>query len=419
MKIEKISKKQSEIIKFAFSSLDTIIADGAVRSGKTIAMTLSFVIWAMTNFDKTNFAICGKTVGSAERNILKPFMQLEDLMYKLSYRIASRCLTIRCGDKENYIYFFGGKDESSSTLIQGITIAGVLFDEVALMPRSFVEQAMARTLSYKDAKTWFNCNPASPNHWFYKEWIISDKKNVKHLHFVMTDNPTMGEEQLAKAETKFQGIFYDRYIRGLWVTAEGAIYKIFTEHKSDYIISKEQAKKESFKHLLIGLDFGGNKSQHSITLTGITADYRLFTLKSNNMTATNTTTDDLFKFVHNFVIKSILEWGEIEGIYADSAEQVYINSLRNMIKVPIYNSIKSTIIDRIRTDLALMSAKRRFIVEGECQPLVEFYQNAVWDDKSSDDKRLDDGSYSVDAGDSNEYSWSYYSYELSQGLEIY
>ena len=176
MKIEKISKKQKEILKFAYSDEETLICDGAVRSGKTIMMITAFVIWATENFDRTNFAICGKTVSNAERNIVRPFQQIEDLPFTLNYKISTRMLTVKCGKKENYFYLFGGKDESSYALIQGLTLAGVLFDEVALMPQSFVDQAIARTLSFKNAKIWFNCNPESPNHWFYTEWITNTER---------------------------------------------------------------------------------------------------------------------------------------------------------------------------------------------------------------------------------------------------
>ncbi|MFR4757716.1 MAG: hypothetical protein ACLT9P_06070 [Evtepia gabavorous] len=79
-------------------------------------------------------------------------------------------MKIRCGGVENTYFLFGGKDEGSAALIQGVTLAGVLLDEVALMPRSFVEQACARC-SVTGAKFWFSCNPAGPGHWFYREWI--------------------------------------------------------------------------------------------------------------------------------------------------------------------------------------------------------------------------------------------------------
>lgn len=230
MKLEKLSPKQFEIFAFAVSDIPFLICDGAVRSGKTVCMVSAFVIWAMDNFDRCNFAICGKTVANAERNVLSPLLTVEDLPYRMRYNRAERKMLCRCGSRENYFYLFGGKDESSYTLIQGITLAGVLLDEVALMPRSFVEQAMARTLTYSNAKIWFNCNPESQMHWFNQEWIIptdAGERNVKHLHFLMTDNPILGQEEIQKAEAMFSGVFYDRYIRGLWVAAEGLIYDMF------------------------------------------------------------------------------------------------------------------------------------------------------------------------------------------------
>ena len=233
MEIKTFSKKQAEVLKFVYSNEDVLICDGAVRSGKTIVMSFAFVLWAMENFNKTNFAICGKTVSNAERNILRPFQQIEGMPFRLQYKISNRMLTVRCADKENYFYLFGGKDESSQALIQGLTLAGVLFDEVALMPKSFVDQAIARTLSYKNAKLWFNCNPESPNHWFYKEWLKDDSKSKKHLHFLMDDNPILGVEEIEKAKSRFAGIFYQRFILGEWVLTEGLVYDFGEDNITD------------------------------------------------------------------------------------------------------------------------------------------------------------------------------------------
>lgn len=234
MKIEKLSKKQFKIFSFAVSPVPFLICDGAVRSGKTVCMGAAFLMWAMDQFDRTNFAICGKTVANAERNVLAPLLNVENLPYLMRYNRAERKLICRCGSRENYFYLFGGKDESSYTLIQGITLAGVLLDEVALMPRSFVDQAMARTLTYQNAKVWFNCNPEGQLHWFNQEWIIPTdrgQRKATHLHFLMSDNPILGPEELSKVESMFSGVFYDRYIRGLWVAAEGLIYDMFSRER--------------------------------------------------------------------------------------------------------------------------------------------------------------------------------------------
>ena len=211
-----------------------IICDGSVRSGKTVSMIIGFVHWAMRFFDGKNFGICGKTVSSTERNIITPLLSMVDITdyYDVTYRRGDSLLTIRDGEKVNRFYVFGGKDESSYTLIQGITLSGVLFDEVALMPQSFVDQAIARTLSEPAARYWFNCNPESSEHWFYKEWICNTRqKKAIHLHFTMQDNPILSPAQIADAEALYSGVFYDRYIRGLWCVAEGLIYPQFDKEK--------------------------------------------------------------------------------------------------------------------------------------------------------------------------------------------
>ena len=250
MRFDKLSPKQADIFKFIFSDDYALICDGAVRSGKTTVMISAFVIWAMENFDKTNFGICGKTVQSAERNVLKPLQQNEDLPYTMTYKVSTRVLTVKCGKKTNWFYLFGGKDESSYMLIQGITLAGVFFDEVALMPRSFVEQAMTRTISYENAKYFFNCNPESPNHYFYRNWLENPREGTQHLHFQLEDNPTLSEKQIAQTKEKYTGVFYDRYILGLWVLAEGLIYPMF----NDSCISETVPR--DYSEYIVSMDYG-------------------------------------------------------------------------------------------------------------------------------------------------------------------
>ena len=102
-------------------------------------------------------------------------------------------------------------------------------DEVALMPRSFVEQACARC-SVEGSKLWFNCNPEGPSHWFYLTWVLeAGKRNMLHLHFTMDDNLSLSAAVKARYESLYSGVFYDRFIRGLWVVAEGLIYTMFNK----------------------------------------------------------------------------------------------------------------------------------------------------------------------------------------------
>ena len=207
---------------------EAIVCDGAVRSGKTMAMGMGFFLWAMVCFHGQRFGICGKTIQSLRRNVLAEVLpRLESLGMVWQEKRSENLLTVRFRGRENRFYIFGGRDESSASLIQGITFAGILLDEVALMPRSFVEQACARC-SVTGSRLWFNCNPAGPTHWFYKTWIVDAKKrNCLRLHFIMEDNPSLSPKIRARYERLYTGVFYRRYILGQWAQAEGRVYDFF------------------------------------------------------------------------------------------------------------------------------------------------------------------------------------------------
>ncbi len=228
-----ISDKQKKILAFPYSSYDALICDGAVRSGKTSLMVVAFVDWAMREFSGQRFGICGKTVGSATENIIIPYISMTRTKkkYTAKWRRSQKILEVRSGRKVNYFEVFGGRDESSYALIQGRTLAGVLLDEVVLMPESFVNQALARC-SVEGSRTWFSCNPGPPSHWFKENWIDKrEEHNALRLHFALDDNPSLSEKKKEQYRRDFTGVFYDRYVLGLWVAAEGLVYPMFSEKR--------------------------------------------------------------------------------------------------------------------------------------------------------------------------------------------
>lgn len=233
MRIKGFSKKQLQVLAFPETDYDALICDGSIRAGKTSVMSVAFILWAMKKFSGCSFAICSRTVQTAIRNVVKPLLGMRYLSdrYRIQFRRAESLLVVSKGNRENWFYIYGGKDESSYMLIQGITLAGVLLDECALMPRSFVEQALARC-SVDGSKFWFNCNPGAPMHWFNVEWVQQpEKHNALHLHFTMDDNPSLSEKVRARYESMYSGVFYQRYIKGLWVAAEGLIYDGFVPER--------------------------------------------------------------------------------------------------------------------------------------------------------------------------------------------
>lgn len=410
-KFKPFSRKQRKVLNWWCRSspvrdYNGIIADGAIRSGKSVAMSLGFVIWAMSEFEACNFAMCGKTIGSFRRNVLFWLkLMLRSRGYSVSEQRTENLVIVRRGSVENYFYVFGGKDERSQDLIQGITLAGVFFDEVALMPESFVNQATGRC-SVDGSKFWFNCNPGSPAHWFKTGWI--DKradKRLLYLHFTMDDNLSLSEAVKERYRGMYTGVFFKRYILGEWKSADGVIYRQFADDPERFILDEVPAD------IIIGtmgLDFGGNGSAHAGCLVGITRGYRSIVILDEyyrkEVIDPGTLTGDVCGFVQRSQAQV-----RAASIWCDSAETTLIKGIRTEvfarhIPVEVRNARKGEIIDRIRLCDMLMSQGRFFIMR-RCRHTIAALSEAVWDSKSpTRDRRLDDGSTNIDSLDALEYA---------------
>ena len=234
-----------------YSSYDAVICDGAVRSGKTLCMGISFVLWSFYRFSGGSFALCGKTIRSLRRNVITPVTGiLKNMGFVCNEKLSQNLIEISFAGKTNSFYLFGGKDEASAALIQGMTLCGVLFDEVALMPKSFVEQAVARC-SVEGSRFWFNCNPEYPQHWFRVEWILGRKsKNAYYLRFTMDDNPSLSEKMKQRYRSLYSGVFFERFVLGKWVSASGCVYPFMND---DMFVEVPQEKKEKY---VVSCDYG-------------------------------------------------------------------------------------------------------------------------------------------------------------------
>lgn len=419
-----LSVKQKKVMTWwtpasPFVNYDGIIADGAVRSGKTVSMSAGFVLWAMHTFNGTDFALCGKTVGSLHRNVINVLRaQLTSLGYEYDERRTENLMTITSPSTgvANFFYFFGGKDESSQDLIQGMTLGGVLFDEVALMPQSFVSQAEARC-SLDGSRLWYNCNPRGPSHYFKQEYVDkAQERRLLYLHFMMDDNLTLSDQVRERYKRMFTGVFYQRNILGLWVAAEGRIYTAFGE--DNIIKTVDWQARDAAGHWLhpfrrdimlvtAGVDFGGSKSSHAFVVTAITKNFQqIITVKERRIKEEIDPTELDAAFV-DFIKQARAEFPQLVDVYADSAEQVLIRGFQTaarLAKLPIAvkNARKGEIIDRIRFFSAMQDQKRHFVVQS-CPETIRAIQEAVWDDKH-EDVRLDDGSTNIDSLDAMEYS---------------
>lgn len=385
MKTDGFSRKQLQVLAFPHMGYDALICDGAVRSGKTSVMSVAFLLWAMRDFNGHNFAFCGKTVQTVIRNVVKPILHMPYLKkrFRMKFSRSTNELTVSRGDVTNTFYIYGGKDESSYMLIQGITLAGVFLDEVALMTRSFVEQAVARC-SVEGSKFWFNCNPDSPEHWFYKEWLCkADEKNALHLHFTMKDNPSLSDKMIARYESLYSGVFHMRYILGLWVVAQGLVYSEFGE---DNITDEQPIGAEYY----VSVDYG-TLNPFSAGLWSVTGGKAVRIKEyyySGRETAIQKTDEEYCD-----EIERLTEGYRIKSVIVDPSAASFITALRK--RGFHVRKANNDVLDGIRATATMLQAGD-IAVHRSCVNAIREFGVYAWDDKSSVDKVIKDNDHAMD-----------------------
>lgn len=371
------SKKQEKIMAFPYTSYDALICDGAVRSGKTSVMSLSFFRWAMLTFTGQAFAFCGKSVGAVERNIVTPLLAVGWMRTRfcVRYHRGDHVVIARDGNRENRFYLFGGKDESSYALIQGITLAGVLLDEVALMPRSFVEQALARC-SVRGSKFWFNCNPENPLHWFRQEWILkAPEKNALHLHFLMDDNPGLDEDTRRRYRSMYSGVFYQRYILGRWVMSEGLIYDMFDQTENVY--QKAPASMRHRAQRFITCDYGTTNPCVFLDIYDdgeiirVEREYRWDSRKERRQKTDQEYADDFMAFMGKDWCTVLVDPSAASFIVALRQRGVYVREAANEV------------LDGIRKVGTLFQRRALLVNEAHCMGLIGELGTYLWDEKAA------------------------------------
>ena len=390
--IERFSKKQLRALgwwheKSPDSTRDAIICDGAVRSGKTFCMSLSFVLWAFYAFNGNDFGLCGKTIRSLRRNMVTPVIPLlRQLGLECEERLSQNSLTVRFGNAQNRFYYFGGKDESSAALIQGVTLSGVLFDEVALMPRSFVEQAMARC-SVTGSRFWFNCNPEHPEHWFYREWILqAERKNALYLHFTMDDNPSLSERVKRRYENLYTGAFYDRFVRGKWVAAYGAVYPMMA-NESMYCKPPDGAMEE----YCVSCDYG-TVNPTSMGLWGKRDGvwYRLAEYYFDSRREGYQKTDE----EHYAALKTLAGGRKIGRVIVDPSAASFIEVIKRHGEYRV-TPARNNVADGIRRVSGALKEGRIRICEN-CHDARREFQLYRWDSRRCDDSPVKENDHAMD-----------------------
>lgn len=413
-KFKPFSKQQQRLIHWwrpglVSSENDFVIADGSIRSGKTIACIIGFLTWSQEMFEGESFILAGKTMGALKKNVVRPMLQiLEAWGWSYTYIRSGTDARIEIGS--NVYYLYGANTEAAQDALQGLTAAGAYLDEAALFPRSFIDQAIGRC-SVDGWKVWMNCNPEGPHAYIKEEFIDkATEKRVYRLHFVMDDNLTLSVDRKEAYRRAWStgSVFYKRFILGLWVAADGLIYQQFADNVKQYLVDPKWLEENEIIYATIGVDFGGTKSAHSFTLTGFTRGYKQVVVLDEYYCKKRINPKQLQDDFIDFVKRAKNRYKVYEA-YCDSAEQTLISGLEMAcaqahVSIDIKNAIKGPINDRIAFYNSLI-AQHRWKIMKHCTHIIEAFEQAVYDEKKKNmDVRLDDGLMNVDSLDSTEYS---------------
>ena len=408
-KFKPFSKQQQRLIHWwrpglVSSENDFVIADGSIRSGKTIACIIGFLTWSQEMFEGESFILAGKTMGALKKNVVRPMLQiLEAWGWSYTYIRSGTDARIEIGS--NVYYLYGANTEATQDALQGLTAAGAYLDEAALFPRSFIDQAIGRC-SVDGWKVWMNCNPEGPHVYIKEEFIDkATEKRVYRLHFVMDDNLTLSVDRKEAYRRAWSpgSVFYKRFILGLWVAADGLIYQQFADNVKQYLVDPKWLEENEIIYATIGVDFGGTKSAHSFTLTGFTRGYKQVVVLDEYYCKKRINPKQLQDDFIDFVRRAQSKYKVYEA-YCDSAEQTLIAGLemacvQARVGIEIKNAIKGSINDRIAFYNSLI-AQNRWKIMSHCKHIIEAFENACYDEK----KKNMDVLMNVDSLDSTEYS---------------
>lgn len=364
-----------------------VIADGAVRSGKTISISFGFLLWSMSTFNGEQFGMCGKTIQSFKRNVLGNMIKMcISCGYEFQLNKTDNLFVVWTRDKKvkNYYYLFGGKDEGSQDLIQGITLAGLLLDEVTLMPESFVNQALARC-SVTGAKVWMNCNPEGNQHYIKRRFIDNyDRLNFLYLHFTMDDNITLSAERREFYKRQYTGLFYRRYILGEWCLASGLVMSSFNP---ETMIYDEDDSSDCYSVSFTAGDYGTTNPTAFLWVcynhVRGTFDVRDEYYYSSRETEVQKSDREYCEALHVWA-----QGKEIQRAYLDPSAASFAVALKQAHVFPRIEQANNDVLDGIRWTNS-MFALGLLRVNSKCRNLIRELGVYAWDDEKSEKTGVD------------------------------
>lgn len=386
------------------------IKSGATRSGKTYLDYYMIPRRISEVRDKNGLImILGNTKTTLQRNIIEPLQSIWGTA--LVSDIKSDNTAQMFGEK---VHCLGADKINQVNKLRGSGIKYCYGDEVVTWHEDVFSMLKSR-LDKDYSRFDGTCNPEHPQHWF--KAFMDSNADIFRQDYTIYDNDFLSPTVVKALEQEYTGtVFFDRFILGKWTLAEGLIYTQFANDEQKFFVDKEELP--PLPYISVGYDVGGSGSNHAFVASGINrALTDVYALKARSMPAKGTDVDDFVNAFIKFCAEIEKEYGPIDYVYGESAEQTIRNTLIAKTKYNVQNSIKNEIIDRIRCESLLLGSGRLHLAKGQTEDLANGLRNAVWtwDKKEQKEKRLDDGTSDIDIMDAFEYSWEYRIKQLIRG----
>lgn len=390
------------------------VKTGATRSGKTYMdyFVIPKRIRAVAGLDGLN-VLLGHTQGTLKRNIIAPLQSIWGT--SLVSSINSDNISMMFGEP---VHCLGADKITAEDKLRGMSVKYCYGDEVVTWHEDVFNMLKSR-LDKSYSKFDGTCNPDRPQHWFHK-FLFETNADKFVQEYSLYDNPFLPPDVLHAMENEYRGtVYFERFILGHWVAAEGLIYRRFAD---DYGAGRTMLihDKPPVSRIYIGVDFGGSGSAHTFVATGTDRSFQhLYALASERVACKDDKgnqiaidPEQLGILFCDFVRRVMTLYQPPDAVFCDSAEQTLIMGLRSTARkqglawLRIANSMKLPIIDRIRAAQRLMGQGRFHIMDTGCESLCEALSTALWNPKNKiDDERLDNGTTDIDTLDAFEYSF--------------
>ncbi len=406
------SEKQGEVISLLkHNRLKRInLLEGSVRSGKTWISLVLWAMWVAMMPEDGTYLMAAKTLTSLERNILNLLSSLVG-PDNFTFSVASKKATLF----GRTVYLEGASDARAENKIRGLTLTGAYCDELTLFDEDFFVMLLSR-LSEPNAKLIATTNPDAPGHWLMTNYIHraeSEELDFLRIKFLIDDNPYLSKSYVDSLKREYTGVFYDRFILGEWRAAEGVVYPEFADRPDAFCLAKPPEEDISFA--TVGVDFGGNKSAHAFVCVGFSKGFQNAYVLDEFYLKKQISPERLEQEFVKFIKKQKERW-RIYETFCDNAESTLICGLQNAatrenLSVDVRKARKNPILDRIRFVNGLF-AQKRFFLTGDVSYVKGALRDAIWDETSFEDKRLDDGTVNIDSLDALEYALEPYMKEM-------